>query len=352
MMGDYIPCGAFGASLSFNGFLRTPNITLPNGEVIPGKLVNVTVPYGGHLAAPFNLHTFKIADNESPWPRNRVFFTSNFFSQVGDSTGITRQMFGFERTFGGGRSSFGMRIPFFTVDPGVVPNPNPFTPGVPIGTFGAGTGTSGNIGDVTLIFKRALIFQPNDGNVLSIGAAVTTPTGPTTFAGVTPLYTLNGVKHDGTIQPYLAFYRSIGPAFDGLFYHGFSSIDVPFSPHDATFWYNDVGLGYYIRRRVDRGLTGIVPTVECHVNTPLGNRTQGVTATPTLTALTGFTNVLGNVQYSNSVNITGGATLVFNRRTTLTFAAVAPVSSPQPFNYELLMQLNVLRAPWQIGPPP
>jgi len=352
MMGDYMPGGAFGAQLFLNGTLTTPNVTLPSGEVIPGKPVNVTVPYGGHLAAPFNLRTFKIADNESPWPRNRVFFTSNYFDHVGDSTGLTRQMMGFERTFGGGRSSLGMRIPFFTVDPGVVPNPNPFVPGPPIGTFGAGTGTSGYIGDLTFLYKRALIYQPNQGNVLSVGMAVTTPNGPATFAGVKPLYTINGVGHRGGIQPWMGFYRSIGPAFDGLFVHGFSAIDAPFSAHDATFWYNDVGLGYYFQRNTNRGLTGIVPTFECHVNTPLGNRTHGVTATPTLTALTGFTNVLGSVQYSNSVNLTSGATLVFNRRTTLTFAAVAPVSSPQPFNYELVMQLNVLRTPWAVGPPP
>jgi len=350
MMGDSIPGGAFGAQLFLNGTVTTPPINLPNGETIPGKVVNVTVPYGGRLAAPFNLHTFKIADNESPWPRNRIFFTSNYFDHVGDSTGITRQMMGFERTFGGGRSSFGMRIPFFTVDPGVVPNP--LMPGSQIGTFGAGTGTTGYIGDLTFLFKRALIFQPTSGNVLSAGVAVTTPTGPATLAGVTPLYTLNGVTHSGSIQPWMGFYRSIGPAFDGLFVHGFSAIDAAFSANDTTFWYNDLGLGYYFNRGTKRGLTGIVPTVECHVNTPMGNRTQGLTATPTLAALTGLTNMLGSVQYSNTVNITSGATLVFNRRTTMTFAAVAPVSSPQPFNYELFMQLNVLRTPWQIGPPP
>ncbi|HUY35017.1 MAG TPA: hypothetical protein VMV69_19875 [Pirellulales bacterium] len=350
MIGDYLAGGAFGGTLFLNNTVTTPNVTLPNGEIIPGKVVSVTVPYGGHLAAPFNLRTFNIADNESPWPRNRVFFTSNYFAQVGDSTGLTQEMGGFERTFGEGRSSFGMRIPFWTVDPGVAPDP--FAPGGQIGTFGAGTGTSAYIGDLTFLYKRALIFQPNSGNVLSVGAAVTTPTGPATFAGVTPLYTINGVDHRGSIQPWMGFYRSIGRAFDGLFVHGFSSIDAPFSAHDATFWYNDYGLGYYYKRNTNRGLTGIVPTVECHVNTPLGNRTHGVTATQSLAAMTGFSNMLGSVQYTNTVDLTSGATLVFNRRTTLTVAAVAPVSSPQPFNYELVMQLNVLRTPWRVGPPP
>jgi hypothetical protein len=330
MMGDFLTGGAFGGPLHLNCSIREP--------------------YGnGNLAAPFAFHTFKIADNESPWPRNRAFVTSEYFRQVGDRTAITQEMFGFERTFQQNRSSLGLRLPFYTVAPGVVPNS---LAGGEIGTFGLGTSTRGNIGDLTLIAKHAVIFDPQGGNVLSIGAAVVTPTGPPTLAGVTPAYTVNGVNHRGAIQPYLAFYRSIGQAFNGLFIQGFSSIDRPFSPHDATFWFNDIGLGYYYRRDVPSGLTGIVPNIEAHVNTPLDGRVQTVTATPQLAALTGFTSVMGQIQYSNQVNLTSGITFIFNRRTTLALAVVAPVSTPHPFTVEYVAQLNVLRAPWFPAPPP
>lgn len=329
MMGDYLTGGALGGDVHLNCSIQTP--------------------YGSHLAAPFAFHTFKIADNESPWPRNRVFVTSEYFRQVGDNTGITQETFGFERTFQQNRSSFGMRLPFYTVDPGVLANP--LQPGQ-FGTFGLGTSTRGNLGDLTLIAKHAVIFDPAGGNVLSIGAAVVTPTGPSTLASVTPAYTVNGVAHRGAIQPYMAFYRSIGPAFNGLFVQGFSSIDRPFSPHDSTFWFNDIGLGYYYRRNVSRGLTGIVPNMEVHVNTPLGGRTQSITGTPQLAQLTGFTSVMGQINYYDQVNLTAGVTFIFNRRTTLALAAVAPTVNPHPYNVEFLAQVNVLRVPWMPAPPP
>lgn len=331
MMGDFITGGSFSGPLMLNCSLQAPY-------------------GGGHLAVPYAFHTFKIADNESPWPRNRAFVTTEYFRQVGDTTAITQETLGFERVFNQNRSSIGMRLPFYTVDPGVLSNP--LSPSQPVGTFGLGTSTRGNLGDLTLIYKRAVIFDPPNGNVLSVGAAVVAPTGPATLASVTPAYTVNGVYHWGAIQPYMAFYRSIGQAFNGLFLQGFSSIDRPFSAHDATFWYNDFGVGYYYRRDVPRGLTGVVPNFEVHVNTPLGGRTQTVTATPDLAALSGFTSVMGQVQYYNQVNLTSGITFIFNRRTTLALAAVAPVSTPHPFNVEFLAQLNVLRVPWLPAPPP
>jgi hypothetical protein len=330
MMGDFITGGAFGGNVMLNCSLREP--------------------YGNdHLGAPFSFHTFKIADNESPWPRNRVFLTSEYFRQVGDTTAVTQETLGFERTFQQNRSSFGMRLPFYTVDPGAISNP--LEPGQ-IGTFGLGTSTRGDLGDLTLIGKHAVVFDPANGNVLSLGAALITPTGPSTLASVTPAYTVNGVGHYGSIQPYLGFYRSIGPAFNGLFVQGFSSIDRPFSGHDSTFWFNDIGLGYYYQRNVRRGLTGVVPNVEVHVNTPLGGRVQTITSTPALAQLTGFTSVMGQIQYYNQVNLTSGVTFVFNRRTTLALATVAPLATPHPFNVEFLAQINVLRAPWLPAPPP
>lgn len=329
MMGDFTTGGAFGGQVHLN--------------------CTVNQAYGTQLAAPFSFHTFKIADNQSPWPRNRVFVTSEYYRQVGDNTAITRETFGFERTFMQNRASFGMLLPFYTADPGVVPNT--LTPGS-IGTFGLGTSTRGNTGDLTMIYKQALIFDPQGGNVLSVGAAVTAPTGPSTIASVTPAYTVNGVYHWGGIQPYMAFYRSIGPAFNGLFLQGFSSLDRPFSPHDSTFWFNDLGIGYYYRRDASRGLTGVVPSFEVHVNTPLDGRTQTITATPELTALTGFTGVTGTIQYFNQVNLTSGVTFIFNRRTTLALGVVAPVGTPHPFNVEFLAQFNVLRVPWMPAVPP
>jgi hypothetical protein len=70
--------------------------------------------------APAGLRgAFKIADNESPRPLDRVFITSNDFSAVNrlflaanaSSASVYREMIGFEKKFLKGDASIGMRLP-------------------------------------------------------------------------------------------------------------------------------------------------------------------------------------------------------------------------------------------------
>ncbi|MEX2118701.1 MAG: hypothetical protein WD847_03750 [Pirellulales bacterium] len=345
MLGDFLAGGAFAGGVSFNAFVS------PDNE----NVFRISQPYtDGPVAVPFNFHQFKIADNESPWPRDRVFTTFNYYDDVGDDTSITRYVLGFERTIFDGYGSIGMRLPFFTVDPGTVANP--FFEGGRVGTFGAGTNTQSDVGDLTIIFKYAHFMDRRGGDVFSYGLAVTAPTGPATYADVDPLFVLDNVDHDGTIQPFASFYRSMGRrGWDGWFLHGFSSLDIPFDGDDTTLWYNDLGLGYYMRRNPRRGLNAIIPTMELHVNSPLGNRVHDVRPTPRLNQLSdlgptslfgGFTGATGQVEYHNQVNMTGGLTMLFNRRTALAVGMVVPMAGPNPYDYEVQVQLNLFRGPW------
>lgn len=63
---------------------------------------------------------FKIAENESPRPQDRIFFNNNFFDNINntntDIASVQRQTIGFEKTFLDGDASVGVRVPFF--DPG------------------------------------------------------------------------------------------------------------------------------------------------------------------------------------------------------------------------------------------
>lgn len=385
MLGDFLTGGSMSGPILFVGpgftppIITPPVITPPNPPVtspspdpsnpdppltdpIPAPDPNAPPAIPGRFelnrraAAPYAFHTFKIGDNESPWPRSRVYFTSNYFNHVGDSTAVTRQMLGFERIVLDGNGSIGMRLPFFTADPAALSSPT-FDGGT-IGSFGADTSAQGNIGDLSIIFKYALLMDRQGGNVLSAGLAITAPTGPATIGGVEPLYVVDGVKHRGTIQPYVGLYHSLGGGFDGLFIHGFSAIDAPFDAQDATYWYNDLGLGYFIQRPRRRGLTAIIPTLEAHVNTPISHTTHSVSASPLLLELTTqpglqmeplLNTALGHLRYHNQVNLTSGLTFVFNRRSTVALGVVTPVGGPNPYHYELQAQVNFFRAPWQPG---
>ncbi len=335
MLGDFLVGGALSGS---NLVLSTPTVTPSTG------LFQVRLGANGQPApATFSGHSFKIADNESPWPRTRLFVTSNYFDQVGGKTGITREMFGFEQQLGDGSASISMRLPLYSVAPGV--QNNAAFVGGQIGTFGVGTEGRTSLGDLTTVFKQALIYDPSGGNVLSWGTALVAPTGPATIGGVTPAFTLDGVQHTGSIQPFLAGYKSLSGANSGWFVQGFFAVDTPFTTTDATYLFNDWGVGY-IHRTQGNWLTAIVPTMEVHVANPLNNRTHTARATPALIAATGYNLLTGSAYYFDQVNITSGVTCVLNHRSTLSLGVCAPVAQPHPYNYELQILFNTFVGSW------
>jgi hypothetical protein len=220
-------------------------------------------------------------------------------------------LFGIEKTFLDGDASIGLRLPLNTLDA---------ESGIP----GLG-GSSTDLGDLTVIFKYALWQDRQTGDVFSAGLAVTAPTGPSSFAGSDTVTSF----HDTTLQPFVGYRWH----WEDVFVHGFTAVDVPTDSNDVTMLYNDVGLGYYLyrSRACDRLLTAIVPTFEVHVNTPLNHRGAFRANDPAATP--------------DVVDLTMGATLEFNRRSTLAAALVTPVTGPRPFDFEVLVQLNIRFGP-------
>ncbi len=152
--------GAALAALTFGG-ARAADIPLkaPTPEPVPYWFPDV--PMFGDLIlidTPANIFrgAFKIAENESPRPMDRVYFNYNYFNNVdlgGTKGNVYRETFGFEKTFLNGDASIGVRLPFIAL------------PGRDPGT------DLGDIGDVSLIFKYAFINDTTTGNL--IGAART-----------------------------------------------------------------------------------------------------------------------------------------------------------------------------------
>jgi hypothetical protein len=261
---------------------------------------------------------FKIADNQSPRPQDRFFFTFNYFNdlngpinrRLGASVGnqqVYRELFGLEKTFLGGNASIGVRLPV-----------NTLTADSPFREFG---GTTTAVGNLTVFSKYVLWSDPKSGNLISTGLAVTAPNGPTSFAGAR-----NAVGfHDAQIQPFLGYIWTR----DRWYLQGFEAIDVPTDSHDVTMLYNDVGLGYYLYRNPDPDacLTAIAPTFEAHVNVPLNH--QGAFR---------FNDIAGT---PSVVDLTIGTSFLFGRRGILSFGFVNPVTGPRAFNYEWSAMFSV-----------
>ena len=264
----------------------------------------------------------KIAENQSPRPQDRLFYSFNFYSNLNDAVNTRldspvgslrayRHILGLEKTFDDGRASIGFRLPIDTL-----------TANSRIqGNFARAGGTSTSAGDLGLFAKFLVREDQETGSLISAGLALTAPTGPDRFAGASYLQSL----HTTRIQPFAGYIYNRGR----FYLHGFTALEFPTNPTDVTLAYNDAGIGYFLLRDPDpsRWLTAVAPTFEVHVNTPLNHR-----------GAFDPTDLAGT---SNVVNFTYGLNLEFARRSVLTFGLVSPVSSPKPFDLEAIILLNV-----------
>lgn len=339
MMGDFY--GTFARKTISVVGIQTTTITIPAAQtgVPPGtdrpvvKTTSALVTGQRTLLIPSPGHgAFKIAENASPLPVDRVFFTYNFFNGIrssgdanppliiqqrttsGPSTkpvytdvttsfpavpapavDLNREVFGFEKTFLDGRASFEFRLPLFQQPSG-------------LDDFRAA-----HVGDITLIGKYALYLDRTTGNVFSGGVALTLPTGSS-------IDTLDGRFKSTLVQPWVGYIYN----FDDIYLHAFHSVVMPSDPRDVALLFNDVGFGYWLYRSgPDRFLSFVVPTVEAHVTTPISNRSED-----------------SPITVPNLVVVTSGVHVGLFRSSILSIGFGAPVTGPRPYAFESFVQFN------------
>jgi hypothetical protein len=265
-------------------------------------LRNPGLPLGGLAGS-----SFKTSDNESPRPEDRVFLATDYFTRVlhsvrddqfggpSPSVRLAREVFGFEKTFAGGDASVELRAPFYQVH---------VTDGTSLSDFG----------DITVLGKWAVVNEHDEDRdtVLTLGLALTVPTGP------------NDQIVGTTINPFI-FQPYFGFLFGtrSFFVQGFSEMAFSFSDTVPTVWFNDIGVDYYAYR-ADGVVTAVVPTIEAHLTTPFGK--QGSDSFP--------------VGVIDTLVLTAGIHFVFAHHALLTFGYEFPVTGPQPFESEYVVQLN------------
>jgi hypothetical protein len=257
---------------------------------------------------------YKMADNQSPRPQDRVFVAFNFFDDLNQPPGsglhevkVYREFFGVEKTFFDQNVSVGLRLPLNTITAqGVAP------------VLG---GTSTALGDLTVFLKGILWQDRRTGSLLSAGLAVTPPNGPSHFAGARFAQSIPTTS----LQPFLGFIGNFGRGF----IQGFTGTNIPTDSRVTTMYYNDVGIGYFLYRAADPEalISAVVPTMEVHVNTPLNHR-----ATTAVGSLLGTPDV---------VDLTFGTSIGLGRRALLSAGIVNPVTGPRPYELEVVVLLNV-----------
>lgn len=292
---------------------------VPNATPRPPVPPVPPVPRPGSVRAPILIpwaRGFKIADNQSPRPQDRVFFTFNYFNslnvdlnkRLGNTyynMNIYRELFGFEKTFLDGLASLGIRVPV-----------NSITADSPVRGLG---GTRTSFGNIT-VFGKYVLWQDAKSNLISTGLAVTVPNGPTSFAGAN----YAGGFREVNLQPFVGYFFSN----DRFYLQGFESIDVPTDSNDVTMLYNDIAVGYFLYKSKAHNpiIRAVAPTFETHVNVPLNHQGILVAGDPAATYPV--------------VDLTFGLNIFALNRSVLSASFVEAVTGPRPFSYEFSLFYN------------
>jgi hypothetical protein len=296
-------------------------IPLMLGDLAPmfGPTVNKSSPSA--IRVPW-ARGYKMADNQSPRPQDRFFVAFNFFDDLSQPSGsslhqvkIYREFFGGEKTFFDGNASIGLRIPLNSISA--------------LSYMHGKGGESTALGDLTVYVKQILWQDRTTGSLVSGGLAVTTPTGPSGFAGAHFAQSVTATS----LQPFLGYILNRGD----WFIQGFTGSNIPTDARVTTMYYNDIGAGYFVYRSTDpeARLTAIVPTLEVHVNTPLSHRlTARAPGTPDV------------------VDLTFGSSFVFGKSAVVSAGVVNPVTGPRPYELEAVALLNIFFGQRRVPPTP
>ncbi|MEY3172682.1 MAG: hypothetical protein RLZZ436_595 [Planctomycetota bacterium] len=348
---------------------RTGSQTSPNGEadlfiydarffkggIAPEQLVSL--PRGGSMVSQH-----KIAEGNSPMPRDRVFFHYNQFQSVPGVIGrgnVSRFVPGFERTINDSFTSIEMRMPFA----GTFDSTQTLSE-----TASLAGGSAAELGNLAFAFKQLLYSGESLG--LSAGMSLELPTADDTVID-TSAFTITRSAESVTVAPYLGF---VSAPTDRLFFQGFCQVQfdtngesVEFRDRfqqesisgrlqEAAILYTDLQSGYWLYR-ADAGaaptsLTGLATLLELHLNQTL----QGTDAIQA--DLNGVPLAFGTAGSNYGLaNLTTGVTAEFNRQTNLTMAVILPLTTgDRVFDSEFHVGLNhafgsggIFRQPAQRG---
>lgn len=365
-----------------NGISGFQLASVPNmiGDSIGGSCA--TVLFQGQVVGTVNHPILgctrtKIAENNSPMPRDRVYFGyQHFHNAIENSvtgiiggtdvevTSIDKFLLGAERTFGEGRMSVQFQVPFSgELNRSLRADVGSFVTGP-----SAPEATTVEFGNISLAIKALLYENCCCGLKVSGGVLLEMPTAPNVrirvLADPTPF--LNPIDYrflyeneSYILSPFLAVLYAPNRR---AFFQAFTQVENDVSGSDLFFRpivngvqqgqqeFNftgqrilrvDIGGGVWLYRNPCAAhLTGVALLVEDHISSTLDDADVFNTPTP---GLPGGSISLGNI--SNRVdinNLTVGIHSEFANLTSVSAAAIMPLRSGEekPFDFEFQLQVN------------
>jgi hypothetical protein len=303
------------------------NLTDPSNPISVG-----TAPLPG-AAIP----RFKMAENTSPIPQDRVYFDYDYYHGVplnspDPSLGVSAYAPGFEKTFLSGLMSFELRLPMATT----LDN-NVFFDGTT-------SRSQGEVGDLAMVVKGLLIRR--DTFVVSGGLAFTVPTARDSqysFAQSDSGPFMTIANRSVHLMPFVG---GLWTPNERLFAIGYFQVDVDAngdpvtmgripsgSFREPTMLYLDLGMGYWLRRSDSTSdlVTGFAPIMELHMNQSLDSASA---------ISLGTLSVTGAADNISILDLTVGANVELRRNTTVTAGYCTPLTSDRAFDGQLRCFVN------------
>jgi len=334
----------------------TPPVTTAEGSILYGAEVTTLVnnPFAILVPLPSSggpVGLVKTSEDNSPFPRDRLIFTYDYFDSVPITTGgasgstipVNKFQFGFEKTAFNGRVSFEMRVPFA----------NTLSSDATIGSNAQATEFGNTRLAGKLLFLRGEVFNFSGGLAFYLPTA--NDVSLKNAAGAEAIHVSNKSVQ---IAPFLAAMYTPNPHFFAQVWYGltFDTGGAPVTVNTAalggiggnvstnlgnltapTLMTIDGQIGMWIYQEEQGLVRGIAPFLELHY---AGNVGKGTV----LDAGNGF--LVGGVQNFNEFNLSGGVTTRLAQNTSLAVGAAVPLLSQRQrtFDYQIGVRLN-----WYFG---
>jgi hypothetical protein len=317
----------------FGDFFGGGTITATS-VLLPGTAAGVLPTAGG-------ARRFKIAENNKPFPQDRVFFMYNHFHNAletevsgvfggpaPDDFSVDRYTFGIEKTLCDGLWSVELRTPF-------VGRYEEETPGFEV--------SGGKVGNLSVVLKRLLCAS--ECAAVAGGMSIDLPTGSDVDGSV--LAADFDVENDAVhLMPYLGFLML--PS-DRTFVQGYVQIDVPTNGNrvsvdgggsgtldEQVLLFLDVTAGYWLMRSECEGcVTGVAPVVELHYTTTLEDADTVTLAAPAATA---FGNAANRIDV---LDVTVGLHVAVTGSLSVRAGAAFPLRDDEDKLFDAELQLSV-----------
>ncbi|MFT7641010.1 MAG: hypothetical protein ACI9G1_002754 [Pirellulaceae bacterium] len=292
--------------------------------------VDVVLPTGMGAAT----RRVKMAENNSPIPRNRLIFGHNFFNDVTGFGDVRRYTMGFETTNASETASIDVRFPFAsTIDSDY--------------TVGGLNGANTEFGNISIAGK--MILHRDASFLLTGGVGFNVPTADDLYVrledGTTLLHAQNDSLH------VLPFFGALWTGHDRFFVQGFLQVDIDTNGNDiyaydgtdlvhagrlqdSTLIYGDIAVGYFLYQDDRSRITSIVPVAELHYASSLQDADELTTSN---------VNIFSDAKRLDTLNLTLGTHISFGNNIVVTPGMTIPLrrEGDRVFDYEAAIQANI-----------